>query len=184
VTPLPPGQGALKITTALFFRPGGRSTQNDGVAADVVIPSLLSSEDFGEKTQPYALSGERIAPFLSSYANAIGPSDRWSGVSPPKLAELAARSNARTLASEEFAEIRAKIEEARENDGMIRLADILKEREEAEAQNGSGGESPAADTAETVEDAAGEDAEEELSPQVEEALNVLVDLVALSRKGT
>jgi carboxyl-terminal processing protease len=192
VTPLPPGQGALKITTALFFRPGGRSTQNDGVTADVVIPSLLSSEDFGEKTQRYALSGERIAPFLSSYANAIGPGDRWSGVSSPKLAELSARSSERTLASEEFADIRSKIEEARANDGMIRLADILKEREEAKAEeeNGSGGGSAATDKPDTVEtaektDAAGgEEAEDELSPQVEEALNVLADLVALSRRGT
>ena len=33
VTPLPPGLGALKITTARFFRPGGQSTQNDGVAS-------------------------------------------------------------------------------------------------------------------------------------------------------
>ena len=32
VTPLPPGLGALKITTARFFRPGGQSTQNDGVS--------------------------------------------------------------------------------------------------------------------------------------------------------
>ena len=31
-----------KITTAMFYRPGGQSTQNSGVAADVVIPSTLS----------------------------------------------------------------------------------------------------------------------------------------------
>ena len=40
--------GALKVTTALFFRPGGRSTQKDGVASDVGIPSPFSRDGFGE----------------------------------------------------------------------------------------------------------------------------------------
>ena len=39
VFPLPSGQGALKVTTALYFRPGGESTQHGGVSADVVLPS-------------------------------------------------------------------------------------------------------------------------------------------------
>src|SRR5690606_14708072 len=38
VAPLPPGLGALKLTTAMFFRPGGRSTQQSGVKADIVLP--------------------------------------------------------------------------------------------------------------------------------------------------
>ena len=169
VTPLPPGQGALKITTALFFRPGGRSTQNDGVSSDVEIPSMLLSDDFGESTQRYALEGERISPFLSSYANAIGPRDRWSRVDGSTLAELAKRSNARVEGSETFVEIRQKVEESRGNDGLVKLADMLKERDEAESENGDGDD--------------GQKDEEKLSPQVEEALNVLGDLVALTRRG-
>ncbi|MFQ5415581.1 MAG: S41 family peptidase [Myxococcota bacterium] len=77
VSSLPPGRGALKITTAMFFRPGGKSTQNDGVRSDVMIPSLLNGDDFGEKTQRYALDNQETVPFLSSYANAIPPSGRW-----------------------------------------------------------------------------------------------------------
>jgi carboxyl-terminal processing protease len=172
VTPLPPGQGALKITTALFFRPGGRSTQNDGVASDVTIPSLLLSDDFGESTQPYALEGERISPFLSSYANAIGPSDRWSRVDSSTLAELARRSESRVSGSEKFEEIRQKVEEARGNDGRVRLAEMLKDREKtADAEDGSAAET----------NGSGESAE--LSPQVDEALNVLGDLVMLTHRG-
>jgi len=65
MVPLPPGLGALKVTTALFFRPGGASTQHDGVPSDVVIPSLIgSSDDFGEKSQEYSLPGQSIEPFL------------------------------------------------------------------------------------------------------------------------
>ena len=175
VTPLPPGQGALKITTALFFRPGGKSTQKDGVQADILIPSVLSAQEFGEDTQRFALDGQRISPFLSSYANAIGPRDRWSRVSDELIVELAQRSSERIAKSEEFGEIREKIREAQENDGMVHLSEILKERAEDEAN----GDAPDED-AEKEKD----DEPEPLTPQVEEALNVLGDLVGLTRRGT
>jgi carboxyl-terminal processing protease len=176
VTPLHPGQGALKITTAMFFRPGGLSTQNDGVLAHVTIPSILTAEEFGEGTQEYALASRQIAPFLSSYANAIGPDDRWSRFSEGTLDELLRRSKARVEKSEEFAKIREEIREAAANNGRIRLSDMLKEQ--ADAKNGNGDGTGNGDQA-----ASGEPSEEELTPQIEEALNVLGDLVALTRRG-
>jgi carboxyl-terminal processing protease len=191
VTPLPQGRGALKITTALFFRPGGKSTQNDGVLAHISIPSVLTAQEFGEQTQEYALASRRISPFLSSYANAIGPDDRWGRVSAPSIDDLASRSKARIDESEEFAEVRDRIREAVENDGVVKLADIMREREkareleQAQTDNGSGaatgvadGEGAAADTS-----AATPEASEKPTPQVEEALNVLADLIALARQG-
>jgi len=193
VTPLPPGQGALKITTAMFYRPGGKSTQNEGVLAHISIPSILTAQDFGEDTQEYALGSRRISPFLSSYANAIGPGDRWSRVSESTLDELARRSTQRVGGSEEFAEIREKIQEAVENDGLVKLADILKEREDAKALDDgdnagtatgvADGESASADTGAAAAAVAVAEDTEELSPQVEEALNVLGDLISLSRRG-
>jgi len=195
VTQLPPGQGALKITTALFFRPGGQSTQNEGVSADVSIPSLLTIEDFGERTQPYALPSERISPFLTSHANAIGPHDRWSRVGAATLSELAKRSQERVQVSDEFTEVQEKIAEAQEKDGVVHLAELLKEREEAEAvaqsdeestgeeQGGGSTEAPTAHAGQPSIGAA-EDESDELSPQVEEALNVLGDLVVLFRGET
>ena len=169
VTPLPPGLGALKITTARFFRPGGRSTQNDGVSADVVIPSLLATDDFGERFQRYALAGERISPFFGSHANALGPADRGSRVPASTVAQLVASSSARVSASEEFDEVREKLREAEENEGIIKLADILKAREEAKAEEENG-------------DDPEEGEEDELDAQVEEALEVLADLVSLTRQ--
>jgi len=165
VSSLPPGQGALKITTGMFFLPGGRSTQNDGVRSDVVIPSLLTSNDFGEKTQRYALENQATTPFLSSYANAVPTTNRWQPVSSDVVSKLAKRSHDRVVKSEEFAEIREKLKEAEANDGVVRLADILKEQEEVAAEE---------------EAAEAEDAKEKISPQLEEATSILADLVALN----
>jgi carboxyl-terminal processing protease len=193
VTPLPPGLGALKITTARFFRPGGRSTQNDGVSSDVVIPSLLATEDLGERHQPFALSGEQISPLFGSYANAIGPSDLGSQVPPTTLAELVRSSSARVSKSEAFEKVREQLEEARMRDGVIKLADILKEREEAEAEVAAndtevpdGIEVSDAGSAEAGGiDAVPNEAEgEELDAQVKEALEVLADLVSLTQSAT
>jgi carboxyl-terminal processing protease len=189
VTPLPPGLGALKITTARFFRPGGQSTQNDGVSSDVVIPSLLATDDLGEKNQPFALSGEKIEPLFGSFANAIGPEDVGSQVSGPTLAELVRSSSERVAKSHDFEEVREKLAEAKAHEGMIRLADILKEREESKvsepkssAANGKGEKK--AEKKETAKGADGKVKEvEDRDPQVEEAVEVLADLVALTHRG-
>ncbi len=188
VTPLPPGLGALKITTARFFRPGGRSTQNDGVSSDVVIPSLLATEDLGERHQPFALSGEQISPLFGSYANAIGPSDTDSQVPPTALAELVRSSSERVSQSEDFDKVIEALAEARARDGVIKLADILKEREEAEAEVTEAEAGPIEDGVEVAAtgDAAATSGEkgDELDPQVEEALEVLADLVSITQSAT
>ena len=170
VQSLPPGQGALKITTAMFFRPGGKSTQNDGVRSDVVIPSLLTSEDFGEETQRYALENQETKPFLSSYANASPASSRWRPISADVVSELAQKSHDRVEKSAEFSEIRKKLAEAKSNEGVVRLSDILKEQEQAKA---NGEKDDAGESSNGDEDLA------KLSPQVEEAANILADLVSL-----
>ena len=91
------------------------------------------------------------------------------------IAELARRSNDRIETSEEFAEIREKIQEARDNDGMVHLSEILKERADAEA-NGDG-------DAENEEEEKEGDEPAPLTPQVEEALNVLSELIKVTRRG-
>ena len=54
--------GSCKITTARFYRVDGRSTQLEGVAADIHLPSLLDSLDIGEDKLTYALPFSRINP--------------------------------------------------------------------------------------------------------------------------
>ncbi len=165
VSSLPPGLGALKVTTALFFRPGGQSTQKDGVASDVEIPSLFSGNGFGEASQDYALDGERIEPFLSRTANpGNGSIGHWRVVDAELVEKLRERSRTRVETSQEFAELRERLAEAEANDaGALQLSEILERQDEEAAQNGTDGGN-------------GEDPDIGV-PQVEEALNVLADLV-------
>ena len=44
----PEKYGSIKVTTARFYRINGRSTQVEGVPADIHLPSLLDSLDIGE----------------------------------------------------------------------------------------------------------------------------------------
>ncbi len=58
----PAQYGSMKITTARFYRVDGRSTQVEGVHADIRLPSLLDSLDIGEDKLPNALPFSRILP--------------------------------------------------------------------------------------------------------------------------
>jgi len=58
----PEKYGSMKVTTARFYRIDGRSTQVEGVHADLVFPSLLDSLDIGEDKLPNALPFSRIMP--------------------------------------------------------------------------------------------------------------------------
>ena len=58
----PEKYGSMKITTARFYRIDGRSTQVEGVAADIHLPSLLDALDIGEDKLTYALPFSRIRP--------------------------------------------------------------------------------------------------------------------------
>ena len=54
--------GSLKVTTQKFYRPSGSSTQMDGVAADIVVPSLTDASDIGECYLDHPLPHDRIRP--------------------------------------------------------------------------------------------------------------------------
>lgn len=170
VVPLREGLGALKITTALFFRPGGESTQLSGVASDVVIPSPFDVDEIGENAQPYSLPGQKIDGFASPAANAPPPDDhRYQPVTADLVRALGERSRERVAQSPEFAEMAKKREEAKKNDGIIRLDEIEKEKKDEDAAEARDS-SPAARAA-----------AREKSPQVQEAISILADLVVLEQ---
>lgn len=58
--------GSLKITSAVYYRVTGSSTQKEGVAADLVIPSLWESSEVGESSlrNPLAWSQDAPAAYL------------------------------------------------------------------------------------------------------------------------
>jgi carboxyl-terminal processing protease len=199
LVPLPPGLGALKVTTALFFRPGGDSTQHSGVASDIVVPSPFNSDDFGESTQPYALESAKIKPFLAATANIdeSGPTPRdfYEPVTAEIVTQLAQLSAERVAASEEFAEVQRKLGESAERGGIIRLSEILKENEEeAEAKENDEKAQDEADdkTDDSSDDKASDEAsegseeneeeEDEPSIQRKEAIQILRDYVRLARE--
>jgi len=181
MVPLPEGLGALKVTTALFFRPGGKSTQNDGVAADVTVPSIFATDEFGEKHQTYSLPSQTITPFLDD-ADLPEPLSKkrdahWRPITPDLVAELARRSQGRVDGSEDFAKVRERIAKAEERNGVVHLDELMKEKEEetarTEAEDGSETDHASAVTPLPEEEA-------EPSPQQLEALRILADLVALT----
>jgi carboxyl-terminal processing protease len=166
VSQLPGNNGALKVTTGLFYRPGGKSTQHDGVEAHVVLPSVLGGDDYGEKSQRFSLPPHNTSPFLGKGANSGIPPLRWEPVRSDVLAVLTERSRSRVAESQEFAEIHERI--AERGAGVVQVADIIK-------RNGEESETDAEDGDETVAEG-----DPPPTPQLEEALRVLTDLVSLT----
>jgi carboxyl-terminal processing protease len=189
VFPLPPGLGALKVTTALFFRPGGASTQASGVASDVVVPSPFNLDLFGEKRQPRSLPPQSVPPFPSAGANGPGP-DRWEPVTAQTVSALRQRSEARQRDDTALQKVREDLAERAKDDGVLEIAEVLKPSDAA--PNGSqaamdAGVTPGTaggDTAATEDSGArARDDRNEPSPQLEEALRVLGDLVTIQAGG-
>lgn len=56
-----PEFGQLTVTIGKFYRVTGESTQNRGVMPDILMPSLISTEEVGESTRQSALPWDRIA---------------------------------------------------------------------------------------------------------------------------
>ncbi|HEX7029779.1 MAG TPA: carboxy terminal-processing peptidase [Gammaproteobacteria bacterium] len=54
--------GQLKMTIGKFYRVTGSSTQNRGVEPDIVLPSPIDPEEFGESAQIAALPWDEIKP--------------------------------------------------------------------------------------------------------------------------
>jgi len=57
---LPSKKGAVKITTALFYQPGGTSNQLTGIAPDIIIPDISAVWDIGEDKLRHSLKWEKI----------------------------------------------------------------------------------------------------------------------------
>jgi len=184
VVELPGRLGALKMTTALFFRPGGLSTQRSGVASDIVIPSLFNTDRFGEASETNALANEQVRPFVDGHASAPNSSTPWSPVDAPILTKLAERSQSRVEESEAFQTIQRELAEDASRGGVVRVAEILKDASTSVARASTPGAAvegqlASAGTTEASGAAPGED--EKPTPQVEEAIRILGDLVALQR---
>lgn len=167
VLPLQNDFGILKVTTGLFFIPGGNSTQHRGVTADISFPSPFSTSDVGEKHLDYSLKPDSIKSFLSSDAN---EGNLWTPVRNAEIEKLRLLSQARVNKSKEFAEILKELQENESRKGLIKLADLRKKE--------------SADKKKNKDKAPKELAKERAKPQIEEALNILADFVHMRSQGS
>lgn len=124
--PLPGGLGALKVTTGMFFLPGGKSTQGIGVPSDIRVPSLLDGLEVGERLLDYSLAPQTTEAFLSKDANGDARSARWTPVTDALIAGLAAKSSERVAKAPAFAEIKKENDDSQMNKGPVKLADLRK----------------------------------------------------------
>lgn len=84
--------GSIKVTSALFYRISGGSTQLRGVEPDIVIPSPYDYMDFGEDSLKNPLEWSTVRPVMFS------PFDDLT----PLLADLRARSEDRRAGDERY----------------------------------------------------------------------------------
>ena len=84
--------GALKLTIQKFYRPSGKSTQLDGVASDIVLPSRYAHLEVGEDALKYPLAFDEVKP--ADY-------EKWPGPQPD-FNDLRTRSAARVANEPEF----------------------------------------------------------------------------------
>jgi carboxyl-terminal processing protease len=114
----PPKLGALKLTIQQFYRINGDSTQNRGVASDVVLPSFTDALATGEKDLEHALAFDKVQP--AEHENlGMAPAD--------VVAVLKARSAERVSKSAEFAKLIKNVQRFKER--KERKAIALNEQE-------------------------------------------------------
>ncbi len=164
--------GAIKITTGMFYLPGGFSTQYRGVEADVVLPSTLNTDEVGERRLDNALEPRQVAPFLSAAARDAKNPNTWTPVESATLAELKKSSQARVSSNEDFKKILQDIEEAKKNKGAMKLADLIKKSSDPEAKK---------KTKRDEKKSRQQLLDEYQRPYINEALNILADLTVKQR---
>lgn len=124
---LPGDFGALKLTTAMYFLPSGRSVQRTGVPSQVLVPSVFAGLGLREADLLYALPAISRESFLSSGVD--DPEHPWEPVDPARVAELAQRSRTRVEQDRALQQVLEWNQEARE-EGPVVLGELMEEAED------------------------------------------------------
>jgi carboxyl-terminal processing protease len=96
--------GTLKMTKAKFYRASGKSTQLNGVASDIVLPSKLNyAKDIGEASLDSALPYDTVKSAHFEKFNYV----------QPYLSNLLSQSSQRIATNQEFIYVREDIEQFR-----------------------------------------------------------------------
>ncbi len=97
--------GSLKVTIKKFYRAGGSSTQSNGVASDIVLPSLLNWADVGESSLSNPMPWDEVTSADLPDLNLV----------KPYLPELQKRSLSRRATNLDFAYLQEDIAEYRKS---------------------------------------------------------------------
>jgi carboxyl-terminal processing protease len=119
--------GAVQYTIAKFYRISGGSTQHKGVKPDILYPSAIDPEEWGESKEENALPYDSIKK--ANYTT-VGSYD---GV----LDVLSAKHSARALKDPEFAYIYQDIDEYNrtKNDKFVSLVESERIAKKKEAED-------------------------------------------------
>lgn len=171
---LPSELGAIKVTTGMFFVPGGHSTQYRGVPGDIVLPSMFATKEIGERSLDYSLQPRSIEPFLSKQANTAAATDKehWTPVDGALIKKLRELSAARVEKDPEFQKIKKELADQEKKKGVIKLSDSLKKQREEnndpKKKKQTAGRRAKQQT----------DADYLKLPEVNEAVSIMADMIA------
>ena len=174
VLPIPNNLGAIKVTVGMFFIPGGKSTQHRGVDADIVLPGPYSADDVGEKYMDYSLPPKTIEPFLSPDAYVKEGPGAWKEVKSDWIKTLKERSSERVAKNDEFKKILEELNKAKARGKVIRVSEVLKDKNEKEKK----------EKAKKTASKAKKNEEYLKRPDIQEAESVLLDLIQLHEGKT
>ena len=97
----PPNLGALKITMQQFYRPNGDSTQQRGVLADIVLPSITDHMDISEADLDFSMAFDKVP---SAQFN------KYDAVAPKLISSLKEMSQGRREQSADFSKLLKNID--------------------------------------------------------------------------
>ncbi len=172
-TPISEELGGITVTTGMFFRPSGRSTQAQGVEADLILPSIWDRDDFGEKSMDYVLPTTSILQFRSYQANLVDSQRGFNPVSQTQLTELSKLSQARTTSSTDFLKILEEVKEIEKNRSVIRVSEMMNKSDETTKKEAEDEKRPRSELIAEYD-----------RPYLEESMQILVDLIKLQTSKT
>jgi carboxyl-terminal processing protease len=163
--------GAIKITMQQFYRPNGDSTQNRGVLADVVLPSLSAHISKGESELDYAVEFDQVPAARFTKLDMIQP--EW-------VAELNELSSARREEASDFQSLLEKI--ARYQEDVARKTMPLQEEKFLALRKRADAEKTAREQLDTLEHRA--DSKIKRDYYMDEVLAITADYVRLSQEAS
>jgi carboxyl-terminal processing protease len=169
VPQLPFDLGAMKVTIGMFYTPGGFSTQHRGVESDIIFPSPFQLDDIGEKSMDYSLPPKKLPAFVSKDAFVDSGPAKWNLIKSDWVKELKTRADERIGKNVEFKKITEDLDKTKKLGKVIKVSEILKDKGEKEKKVKNkryAGKSE-------------KDKEYLKRPEIQEAANVLVDLIVL-----